>query len=64
MGVGALWVYHPIVTTRLAEVARAAGVELVAWTVDDLARMRKLVAAGVTGLCSNDPRLYASLGTP
>jgi len=61
MGVGALWVYHPIVTPRLAAVARDAGVELVAWTVDDLDRMRKLVAAGVTGLCSNDPRLYASI---
>ncbi len=61
MGVSALWVYHPIVTPRLAEVARSAGVELIAWTVDDLDRMRKLVAAGVGGLCSNDPRLFASI---
>jgi glycerophosphoryl diester phosphodiesterase len=61
MGVGALWVYHPIVSPRLAEVARSAGVELVAWTVDDADRMRKLVAAGVTGLCTNDPRLFAEL---
>ena len=61
MGVGAIWVYHPIVTPRLAEVARSAGVELIAWTVDDLDRMRKLVAAGVTGICSNDPRLFASI---
>ena len=62
MGVGAIWVYHPIVSPRLAEVARSAGVELIAWTVDDLDRMRKLVAAGVTGICSNDPRLFASIG--
>ena len=61
MGVDALWVYHPIVTPRLAEVARAAGVELIAWTVDDLERMRKLVAAGVGGICSNDPRLFAAI---
>ena len=61
MGVGAIWVYHPIVSPRLAEVARSAGVELIAWTVDDLDRMRKLVAAGVTGICSNDPRLFASI---
>ena len=46
---------------RLAEVARSAGVELIAWTVDDLDRMRKLVATGVTGICSNDPRLFASI---
>ena len=61
MGVGAIWVYHPIVSPRLAQAARSAGVELIAWTVDDLDRMRKLVAAGVTGLCSNDPRLFASI---
>jgi len=61
LGVEAMWVYHPLVSPRLAKVTEAAGVELIAWTVDDLPRMRKLVAAGVTGLCSNDPRLYAAL---
>jgi glycerophosphoryl diester phosphodiesterase len=61
MGVHAMWVYHPLVSPRLARVTREAGVELIAWTVDDLARMRKLVAAGVTGLCSNDPRLFTEL---
>jgi glycerophosphoryl diester phosphodiesterase len=62
MGVSSMWVYHPLVSPRLARVAGDAGIELIAWTVDDLPRMRKLVAAGVTGLCSNDPRLFASLG--
>jgi glycerophosphoryl diester phosphodiesterase len=38
-----------------------AEVELIAWTVDDLGKMRKLVDAGVSGLCSNDPRLFAEL---
>jgi glycerophosphoryl diester phosphodiesterase len=61
MGVESMWVYHPIVSRRLAAVAEAAGIELIAWTVDDLPRMRKLIAVGVTGLCSNDPRLYAGL---
>jgi glycerophosphoryl diester phosphodiesterase len=61
MGVDSMWVYHQIVTKRLAQVTRAAGIELIAWTVDDLARMRELAAAGVTGLCSNDPRLFAQL---
>jgi glycerophosphoryl diester phosphodiesterase len=61
MGVESMWVYHPLVSRRLARIAKLAGVELIAWTVDDLARMRKLVAAGVTGLCSNDPRLFAQL---
>jgi len=61
MGVEAMWVYHPLVSRRLARITALAGVELIAWTVDDLARMNKLVAAGVTGICSNDPRLFASL---
>jgi glycerophosphoryl diester phosphodiesterase len=61
LGVEAMWVYHPLVTPRLARIAKLARVELIAWTVDDLPRMNKLVAAGVTGLCSNDPRLFAEL---
>jgi glycerophosphoryl diester phosphodiesterase len=61
LGVESMWVYHPLITRRLARIAEIAGVELIAWTVDDLPRMRKLHAAGVTGLCSNDPRLFAQL---
>jgi glycerophosphoryl diester phosphodiesterase len=60
-GVEAMWVYHPLVTPRLARICDLAGVELIAWTVDDLARMRKLLAAGVHGLVSNDPRLFQRL---
>ncbi|HEY5976891.1 MAG TPA: glycerophosphodiester phosphodiesterase [Solirubrobacterales bacterium] len=61
MEVEAMWVYHPLISTRLARIAKLAGVELIAWTVDDLARMRKLAAMGVDGICSNDPRLFAEL---
>jgi len=61
MNVEAMWVYHPLVSARLARICRLAGVELIAWTVDDLARMQALVDAGVTGLCSNDPRLFSEL---
>ena len=61
LGVEAMWVYHPLVSRRLARITKLAGVELIAWTVDDLPRMRKLIAAGVNGLCSNDPRLFAQL---
>ncbi|HEV7615996.1 MAG TPA: glycerophosphodiester phosphodiesterase [Solirubrobacterales bacterium] len=57
--VQAMWVYHPLVSTRLARICRLAGVELIAWTVDDEKRMRQLAAMGVSGLCSNDPRLFS-----
>lgn len=61
MGVEAMWVYHPLVSRRLARITDLADVELIAWTVDDADRMRKLVAAGVDGICSNDPRLFTAL---
>jgi glycerophosphoryl diester phosphodiesterase len=58
MGVEALWVYHPLVSPGLARITKLAKVELIAWTVDDPRQMNKLVAAGVDGICSNDPRLF------
>jgi glycerophosphoryl diester phosphodiesterase len=61
VGVEALWVYHPLINARLARICKLAGVELIAWTVDDERRMRKLLDLGVDGICSNDPRLFASL---
>jgi glycerophosphoryl diester phosphodiesterase len=62
MGVQAMWVYHPLITSRLLAATRGAGVELIAWTVDELETMRRLAAIGVDGICSNDPRLFAELG--
>lgn len=61
LGVSAMWVYHPLVSARLARICKLAKVELIAWTVDDLGRMRKLLEAGVDGICSNDPRLFDEL---
>jgi glycerophosphoryl diester phosphodiesterase len=59
--VAAMWVYHPLVSPRLARICTLSEVELIAWTVDDEAQMKKLVEYGVTGLCSNDPRLFSGL---
>jgi glycerophosphoryl diester phosphodiesterase len=58
LGITAVWAYHPIITPRLIEVARNIEVELIAWTVDDANRMRELLAMGVDGICTNDPRLF------
>jgi glycerophosphoryl diester phosphodiesterase len=60
-GVFAMWVYHPLISPKLAGICKRCGVELIAWTVDDEARMRKLVGMGVDGLVSNDPRLFHGL---
>jgi glycerophosphoryl diester phosphodiesterase len=61
LGVFAMWVYHPLVTRRLVATCREAGVELIAWTVDELERIRELAELGVDGVCTNDPRLFAEL---
>jgi glycerophosphoryl diester phosphodiesterase len=37
---------------------RAAGGELYAWTVDDEPTIRAMEAMGVTGVITNDPRLF------
>lgn len=59
LDVDAVWAYHPLVTPRLIEAAEQAGVELIAWTVDELERMTALIQMGVHGVVSNDPRLFA-----
>jgi glycerophosphoryl diester phosphodiesterase len=56
--VDSVWVFHPIVTPKAVEVAHELGLEVMAWTVDDTARIRELLAMGVDGICSNDPRLF------
>ena len=50
-----------VVTPRLVSAVRAAGGDLYAWTVDDAARIRALAGLGVTGVISNDPRLFYAL---
>ncbi len=61
-GVFAMWVYDPLASAKLARICKHAGVELIVWTVDDEARLRKLVEMGVDGLVSNDPRLFTRIG--
>jgi glycerophosphoryl diester phosphodiesterase len=61
LGLEAVWAYHPVITRRLADACHAVGIELYAWTVDDVATMRRIVALGVDGVCTNDPRLFGQL---
>jgi glycerophosphoryl diester phosphodiesterase len=54
----ALMVHWRLVTPALARTIAAAGGELYVWTVDDARRIRQLEALGVTGVITNDPRLF------
>jgi glycerophosphoryl diester phosphodiesterase len=49
-----------LITPRLVTAIERAGGELYAWTVDDPARIRALEALGVTGVITNDPRLFSA----
>jgi glycerophosphoryl diester phosphodiesterase len=54
----ALMVYWRLVTPRLVRAVEAAGGDLYVWTVDHAPRIRTLEALGVTGVITNDPRLF------
>lgn len=56
--IDALMVHWRLATPRLARTIREAGGELYAWTVDDRRRIAGLERMGVTGVISNDPRLF------
>jgi glycerophosphoryl diester phosphodiesterase len=57
----ALMAHWRLVTRRLVRAVTGAGGDLFVWTVDDLGNIRRLAALGVTGVISNDPRLFAAL---
>jgi glycerophosphoryl diester phosphodiesterase len=57
----ALMVHWRLVTPRLVRAVVSAGGEVYVWTVDELPRLRALEAIGVTGVITNDPRLFAAL---
>ena len=57
IGASAIWVFHRLASPQLVAITRELGIELIAWTVDDAARVTALREMGVDGIVSNDPRL-------
>ena len=58
--IDALMAHWRLASPRLARCIRAAGGELYIWTVDDRRRIAGLERMGVTGVISNDPRLFTA----
>jgi glycerophosphoryl diester phosphodiesterase len=56
----ALLAHWRLVTPRLVAAVRRAGGELYVWTVDDGRRIEAFRQLGVTGVITNDPRLFAT----
>jgi glycerophosphoryl diester phosphodiesterase len=59
--IDAVMAHWRLVTRRLVAAMRRAGGDLYVWTVDDQETIRALEELGVTGVITNDPRLFASL---
>jgi glycerophosphoryl diester phosphodiesterase len=56
--VDALMCHWALVSARLVAAIDMAGGELYVWTVDDAERIAALERLGVTGIITNDPRLF------
>ena len=56
----ALMAHHRLVDRSLVERVKAAGAELYAWTVDESTLIDRLIGLEVTGITTNDPRLFAA----
>jgi len=54
----AMMVHWRLASSALVRAVDAAGGEVYVWTVDDEAQIRAFEAIGVTGVITNDPRLF------
>lgn len=55
-----LVLHHALVSASTVERARARGVPVVAWTVDDAHDLERVMAAGVDAVVTNDPSIFVS----
>jgi glycerophosphoryl diester phosphodiesterase len=56
-----LWQQESLIDRELIEQAHGRGWRVFAWTVDEVGRMRELLAMGVDALCSNRPDVAREL---
>jgi len=56
-GAGAVMLQHRVVTGAVVSRAHALGIPVLAWTVDEPEDVERVIAAGVDGVITNDPRM-------
>ena len=59
-GAGAVMLQHRLVTESSVSRAHAEGLPVLAWTEDEPADFERVVAAGVDGVITNDPRIFVA----
>jgi glycerophosphoryl diester phosphodiesterase len=63
VGATTLWQEWHLIDEDLVRTVHAAGLAIVAWTVNELADLRRLAQLGVDGLCGNYPdRIRVAIG--
>lgn len=55
----AVVMHHSLVTKKSVRAAHARNAAVITWTVDDPDELARVDAAGVDGVVSNDPRIFA-----
>ncbi len=60
VGASVVMLQHRLVTAASVRSAHRAGLPVLAWTVDDPADLVRVVAAGVDGVITNDPRIFVA----
>ena len=65
VGASTLWQEWQLVDRDLVARVHRAGLAIIAWTVNEVGDLERLVRLGVDGLCGNYPdRIRVALGTP
>jgi glycerophosphoryl diester phosphodiesterase len=59
--IDALVAHFSLVSAALVEAVAGAGGEIYVWTVNDAVELARLAALGVTGVITNDPRLFSAI---
>ncbi len=60
-GATTLMLHHRLATRKSVARVRELGASVLAWTVDDPKDLRRVVATGVDGVITNDPRIFSTL---
>jgi glycerophosphoryl diester phosphodiesterase len=60
VGASAAMLHFSVVSRAAVERAHGFGASVFAWTVDDAALLERMVAAGVDGVITNDPRIFTA----
>jgi glycerophosphoryl diester phosphodiesterase len=60
-GAAAATLHHAVVSPAVIRSCHARGLPVYAWTVNEVPLAKSLLAAGIDGIISDDPRIFSQL---